>query len=218
MMNLMLHNVISRLNSVSGMRVLKAILEGERSPQKLLQLCDKSIIKNKRDQILASLQGTYKEEHLFALKQAVDCFDFYQTKIAECDEKVDEQITEMNKDKTEPEQLRKTKRIRNNEPLIKDYHKKIVTVMDGKDMTILPGITDYNLLQLIAEIGTDLSKWRTEKHFTSGWVCRQEKTPRVNSLNKAKRRQSLKPEAFFGKRPGLSFKARNWHLGILQDV
>jgi transposase len=169
MMNLMLHNVISRLNSVSGMRVLKAILEGQRDPETLLSLCDKSIIKNKRDQVLAALQGNHKDEHLFALKQALDCYEFYQVKMAECDQKIDEQMAAINKDKTEPEQLGKAKKIRNNQPQIEDYHKKMVTVMDGKDLTILPGITDYNLLQLIGEIGTDLTKWPTEKHFTS-WL------------------------------------------------
>jgi len=169
MMNLMLHNVISRLNSVSGMRVLNAILEGQRDPETLLSLCDKSIIKNKRDQVLAALQGNYKDEHLFGLKQALDCYEFYQVKMTECDQMIDQQMAEINKDKAEPEQMGKAKKIRNNQPQIEDYHKKMVTVMDGKDLTALPGITDYNLLQLIGEIGTDLSKWPTEKHFTS-WL------------------------------------------------
>lgn len=169
LMNIRLHQVIAQIQGASGMRIIKAILEGERDPHKLLVLCEEKIIKNKAEDVIASLQGNYKTEHLFALQQALECYEFFHKKIAVCDGELNEHLKKMTASKNEPSKINKAKPIRHHKPGIEDLHIKMVKVMDGKDVTTLPGITDYNLLQIVAETGNDLSRWPTEKHFTS-WL------------------------------------------------
>lgn len=74
LMNLKLKNVISQLHGVSGRRIIEAIISGDRNPEKLTALCDASILKHKKDRVIASLNGNYKEEHVFMLKQKQDKF------------------------------------------------------------------------------------------------------------------------------------------------
>ena len=89
LMNIKLHNVISKINGVSGMQIINAILYGERSPELLAEFCENSILKNKREKVIASLKGNYKEEYLFLLKQAKEAYEFYQIQIEECDKQID---------------------------------------------------------------------------------------------------------------------------------
>src|SRR6185436_4461750 len=84
-MNVKLHDVISSLVGQSGVRVIEAILEGEREPERLLALCDVQIRKKKAQRVKESLRGTWAEEHLFALRQAVENWQHYQRQIAACD-------------------------------------------------------------------------------------------------------------------------------------
>ena len=189
LMNIRLHQVISQIHGVSGMKVIKAILAGQRDPQKLLELCDLRIIKNKKEDVLASLEGYYKTEHLFALQQQVDCYEFYSKKILQCDKEIDRQLMRMNSNKQKPKNLSKPKPIRHHKPAIKDYHEKMVMIMENKEITALPGITDYNLMQIVAEVGTDLSAWPTEKHFTS-WM---ELSPGKHSSGKLNKKPKKKP-------------------------
>lgn len=86
-MNLHLHNAISDLTGVTGMAIIRAMLSGERDLNKLVKLRDPRC-KQPEEVIKKSLQGNYREEHLFALKQAVEAYDFYQEKIAECDTEI----------------------------------------------------------------------------------------------------------------------------------
>src|SRR6266508_2906491 len=85
-MNLKIHDVISDLTGVSGLKMIEAILAGERRAGELLALCDPQIQKNKAARLRAALEGTWKDEHLFALRQAYALWQFYQKKIAECDQ------------------------------------------------------------------------------------------------------------------------------------
>jgi hypothetical protein len=89
-MNVKLHDVISSLTGASGLAVIRAILAGERDPQALLGLCDIRIRNVKAERVIESLRGNWAEEHLFALKQAVQSFDHYQSQIAECDRQIAE--------------------------------------------------------------------------------------------------------------------------------
>lgn len=86
-MNLHLHNVINDITGVTGMAIIRAILKGERDPDKLAKKRD-SRCANSLEVIKKSLQGNYREDHLFTLKQAVEAYDFFQAKIAECDEEI----------------------------------------------------------------------------------------------------------------------------------
>ena len=86
-MNLHLNNAISDITGVTGMAIVRAILSGERNPNNLAKLRDRRCLQPE-EVIRKSLQGNYRPEHLFALKQAVEAYDFYQQKIAECDEEI----------------------------------------------------------------------------------------------------------------------------------
>ena len=90
-MNVKLQHVISDITGVTGMAILQAILAGERDPQKLAQLRHERC-KNDEATIALALQGNWREDHLFALKQAVDTYRFFHEKLAEVDEKIETQL------------------------------------------------------------------------------------------------------------------------------
>ena len=89
LMNLKLTNVVSDITGVTGMAIVRAIVAGEHNPNTLAQYrnhrCRKSA-----DEIALSLDGNYRTEHLFALKQALQAYDFYQTQIVECDATIEQ--------------------------------------------------------------------------------------------------------------------------------
>ena len=170
-MNLKIHDVISDLTGMSGLKMVEAILAGERNPVALVALCDPQIRKRKAGRLREALEGTWKEEHLFALRQAYELWQFYQKKIAECDQAIEKILVEL----AGPEDPKNpappaTKRGGVNSPEIAGLHGLLWRLCAGKDLTTLPGVADYVLLQLIAEVGTDLEKnWKSEKHFTA-WL------------------------------------------------
>ena len=170
-MNLKIHEVISDLTGTSGLKMVRAIVKGERRPASLLALCDPQIQKKKAGQLLAALEGAWKEEHLFALRQAYELWQFYQNKIAECDEviqKVLQEIAGPEDPGQKPPPALKSGGV--NTPQIAGLHALLWRLCGNKDLTRLPGIADYVLLLLISEVGTDLAKnWKTEKHFTA-WL------------------------------------------------
>ena len=94
-MNLKIHDVISDLTGLSGLKMIEAILAGQRNPIALIALCDGQIQKNKAGRLRAALEGTWKAEHLFALRQAYELWQFYQKKIAECDQAIEAVLKEM---------------------------------------------------------------------------------------------------------------------------
>ncbi len=171
LMNVRLHVVISQLQGVSGMRVIKAILAGERDPGALAALCDTRILKTKKEQLLKSLQGQWHEHHLFALRQAVESYEFCLNQMRACDREIEALLQRLTKDKPpqSPAPGSKPKVVRHNAPQIPDLHRLLITLTGGVDATGLPGISPLNFMKLLGEIGTDLSKWSTAKHFTS-WL------------------------------------------------
>jgi len=169
-MNLKIHDVISDLTGMSGLKMIEAILQGQRNPAALVALCDEQIQKNKAGRLRAALEGTWKNEHLFALRQAYELWQFYQKKIAECDQAIEKVLQELAgpEDPNQPAP-RTPKKGGINSPQITHLHSLLWRLCGAKDPTQLPGIADYVLLQLLAEVGTDLSHWKSEKHFTA-WL------------------------------------------------
>ena len=167
-MNVKLHDVISSLTGTSGLAVIRAILAGERDPQRLLELCDVQIRKKKAQAVRESLRGTWKAEHLFALRQALAGWEFYQSQIGECDHAIEAVLKEMAGpiDPDDPS-YRPRKPASQNAPEIDALHGLLMKLCNTHDATAIPAITDYSLLQLIAEVGTDLRSWPSEKHFTA---------------------------------------------------
>jgi transposase len=169
-MNLKIHDVISDLTGLSGLIMVEAILAGERNAMALIALCDPQIQKRKASALREALEGTWKTEHLFMLRQAHELWQFYQKKIAECDAAIEEVLKEMTgpEDPQAPKPPPTVKRGGVNTPQIAGLHSLLYRLCGGKDATTLPGIADHVLLQVIGEVGTDLGKnWVTEKHFTA---------------------------------------------------
>jgi transposase len=167
-MNIRLPEVLEQIQGASGMSMIRAILAGQRDPQTLLSLCHTSVIKKKSAEVLAALEGFYTDRGLFALRQAYQAYMFYQKQIAECDTALNQVLNRINKDKGD-RQVGHRKAIRHHKPEIDDLGKHMLDLFDGRDATLLPGITDYNWLQIYSETGTDMERWPSEKHFTS-WL------------------------------------------------
>lgn len=187
-MNIRLPEVLSQVHGASGMALITAILAGERDRQKLLSLCNKRVRENKGEEVLKALEGHYTPQGLFALEQAYKAYLFYQDQIHACDKQIQRVLEKINKDKELPPGIADgvRKPIRHNKPRIDHLGKHLLKVFDGRDATKLPGITDYNWLQLYTELGTDLSKWPTEQQFAS-WLGL---SPGQNDSGKRKRSKS----------------------------
>jgi transposase len=181
-MNIRLPEVLDQIHGKSGMAMIMAILEGERDAKKLLSLCDTRLKKNKSEQILKALEGFYTPQGLFALKQAHNAYLFYQQQIAECDNEIAKILFQLNPVDASGKPL-KRKPIRHHSPNINNFGNHMLHLFDGKDATILSGITDYSWFQLYTEVGADLTKWPTEKHFTS-WLAL---SPGQNNSGKKKK-------------------------------
>jgi transposase len=156
-MNLQLHNVVTDITGVTGTKIIQAILAGERNPKTLAAMRDKRC-KNSKETIARSLHGNYRPEHLFSLQQAVELYEFYQQKIADCDQQILEQLKECDASD-------------DNEPGSKPpcSMEEALQRMSGVDLSSINGISTNTALKIIAEIGTDMSRWQTVKHFTS-WL------------------------------------------------
>jgi transposase len=213
MMNIRLHQVISQIQGVSGLKIIEAILSGERDPEKLVLLCEKQILLKKREEVVLSLKGNYKPEHLFALQQALDSWRFYHTKIQECDNQIERLLSVATQGKPPATNLSRAKTIKHHKPAVKNLHEKLGKLLDGRDATVLPGVTDYNLMQLVAETGTDLTKWPSEKHFTS-WLRVAPGQNRSGKINKrAKRRGSTRAGQIFRKAAQSIIQSKHIALG-----
>lgn len=168
-MNIRLKEVLSQIHGTSGLAIIEAILKGERNKETLLKMCHSSIIKNKKQEILKSLNGKYTQAGLFALRQALESYNFYQHKIQQCDKMLDKVIKRMGDGGTDQKQQSPRKPIRHNKPDINNLGISLIKIFGGKDATVLSGITDYTWMQLLSETGTELTRWPSEKHFTS-WL------------------------------------------------
>ena len=169
-MNLQLHHVVSDITGATGMRIIRAIVAGERDPEVLAAFrdirCHSSI-----EVIKAALVGNDRAEHIFALTQSLDLYDFYQTKIEECDRKLEAAVTALTvrADGDVPALPKaRTKRKQVNAPSF-DVRAALYGVL-GTDLTQIHGLGPSLALKLIAECGTDLRAWKSAKHFTS-WLC-----------------------------------------------
>lgn len=171
-MNLLLHNVVSDITGVTGMRIIKAILGGERDTQVLAGMRDRRC-KNSIETIAKSLEGNYRPEHLFSLKQAVETFEFYQTQIAKCDHEIETLLASfdaktMDNPPTRPDTKGSTPSKAKGEASAFNLKDELFRVT-GVDLTKIDGIDSTTVLKVISEIGVDMNRWKSEKHFTS-WL------------------------------------------------
>ncbi|HWB44703.1 MAG TPA: IS110 family transposase [Hyphomicrobiaceae bacterium] len=169
-MNLQIHHVVSDLTGVTGLAIVRAIVAGERDGQKLAELRDPRCRQSK-ECIAAALQGTFKREHLFVLAQALSAYELHQRLLEQCDERIEHKLTELAAHHPVPAQPcppRRRGRPTGNQPTF-EIQSPLHRLCGNVDVTQIPGLAPATALNLIAEVGTDMSRWPTEKHFTS-WL------------------------------------------------
>jgi transposase len=170
-MNMKLAEVVSDITGVTGMAIIKAILAGERDPRRLAGLRNEKC-KRTRAEIARSLEGSWRAEHLFALKQAVELHEFYRQKLRECDAELEVQLRTFT-DRTEGRPLERRpggrgRRHRANDPAFEGVREALYR-MSGADLTVLEGVDENTALVILSEVGPDVSRFPTVKHFTS-WL------------------------------------------------
>lgn len=166
-MNVQLHHVITDITGETGMKIIRAIIEGERDP-KLLAQHRNHRCKNKEDVIEKALSGHYREDHVFSLMQSLKLYEFCREKIRECDEVTEKQLgnIEGRKEIKEEELTNQIKKGKNAPSFNLKAHLVRIT---GIDLTRIPGIEAFTALKIISEIGLDMSHWKSEKQFSS-WL------------------------------------------------
>lgn len=171
-MNVQLSQAVTDITGVTGQAIIRAILSGVRDPQMLASLREPGCKKGE-EEIGKALTGTWREEHLFILKQAVALYDFYTQQIVECDEEI-ERIYALTRPDWEggeikPLTARKrsshSKNARYDTEKIRQHLKRI----SGVDISLVDGFGVSLAQTVIMEVGTDMSKFPSEKHFCS-WL------------------------------------------------
>lgn len=170
LMNIKLHTIISDIDGKTGLLIIEAILSGERNPEVLADLRDKRI-KASREDIIKSLEGYWTTEHLFELRQCYQLYCMHRQMINECDIEIEKQlighiasrnlgiIPEIPKSKRKVSGKHKV-------PFNLTAHLKEILEVD---VTNVFGISELSALTIMSEVGTDMTKWKNENHFTS-WL------------------------------------------------
>jgi transposase len=167
-MNVRLELAVSDVTGKTGLSIIKAILKGQRDPAQLAKLRDRRCAKDEAT-IAKALQGNWRSEHLFALQQSLDAWQFCLKQMRQCDERLHDCLRHMPKRTVDgSEAIRPRFRGRKpNEPTFE--MRGLLTEVIGVDLTAIEGIDAATALTLLAEIGIDMSLFPTEKHFGS-WL------------------------------------------------
>lgn len=166
LMNIKLTEILAQIHGVSGIRMIESIIDGQREPQQLLLLCDKRIIKHKSEEVLKALEGNYNESWLFLLEQNLNMWRIHEQQVLVIDKKIDELLSALEIGKPEIESNIAPKPIRHHAPKVQHLHQKLLNIY-GADPVSISGINDYTLLRLLGEVGNDMERFPTVKHFVS---------------------------------------------------
>ena len=170
LMNVKLHTVISDIDGKTGILIIESILAGERNPEVLADLRDKRI-KASREEIIKSLEGYYTTEHLFELKQCYQLYCTHREMIDECEKEIEKQLGLQiaSRDEGVLPDIPNTKRKASGKSKVSFNLTSYIKEILGVDVTEVVGISELSALTIFAEVGNDMSKWKTEHHFTS-WL------------------------------------------------
>jgi transposase len=167
-MNVQLANVISDISGLTGLAIIQAILDGERNRYKLADLAD-ARIQATREEIARSLEGNWRKELLFILRQELNLYQIYQQQIAECDTALAAHF-EILADKAapgnQPPAAKAGKKAGSNAPTSFDLRGELYRI-SGTDLTQIDGINIMNAQTIITEVGLDMSRFPSEAHFAS---------------------------------------------------
>jgi len=169
-MNLQLHKVISDISGLTGMRIIKSILAGERDPITLAKMRDPRI-KRSAETIAKALEGDYRQEHLFALKQAVEAYEVYQRQIQDCDQEMEAYLAKLDSkvdDNTLPLSEGKSRNRRGNAPHF-DLRSHLYRIT-GVDFTQIHGLDASSVYSIVTEVGLDPNAFPSVKRFTN-WLA-----------------------------------------------
>lgn len=196
LMNIKLSTAVSEIGGVSGMNIIRAIVNGERNPSKLAALRNRGC-KKPEEVFIAALTGNFKEEYLFSLKQNLSLFDFSNAQLDECDKQILAELETYPTITSNPIPLREKdnkvskKFSKNKKPNRNEISFDVRTTLwhkSGVDFTALPGVEANTALLIYAELGgTDTSSWKSAKDFAS-WL----KLCPGNNISGGKRRKSKK--------------------------
>lgn len=168
-MNVQLTNAISDISGETGLRIIDAILSGQRGPEALARLKD-SRIRASHQQLARCLEGHWKDEQLFILEQARLTYAHYQEQLRQCTERIEAQMKALESREVNAGATPKaaTEVAKDKKPARFDLSAELRRVV-GVDLTAIDGIGPVTAQVVLSEIGTDMSRWRTEKHFSS-WL------------------------------------------------
>lgn len=163
-MNIQIDNVLNDITGVTGLAILRAIVAGEHDPRLLAQHRDPRC-RSTQEVIEKSLEGTYLDEHLFELQQALELYDFYSEKIADCESRLHSLYKNTTSSPDYPDSPLPPKKVQKQTETWNELYR-----MCGVDLTRIDGLNVSSVQTIITEVGTDMSKWPTFKHFAS-WLA-----------------------------------------------
>lgn len=166
-MNLQLHKVLSDVTGVTGMRILKAILAGERDAVVLAQM-KHPLVQSSQDTIAQALTGDWRAEHLFTLRQAVELYEVYQQKIEACDQEIEKYMQSLDA-RAEAKDLEARKGGTRRKNQVHFDLRGQLYELTGTDLTSIDGIDAMTAQTVVSESGIDMSRFATEKHYSS-WL------------------------------------------------
>jgi transposase len=170
-MNIQLSQALSDVTGITGQTIIRAIVSGERDPHKLAALRNYRCKKDEQE-IAQALTGTWREEHLFILKQSLELYDFYTHQVEVCDAEIEHAYGLVRPDWKEgklgePPQSKRNSHSKN-APKDVDVRKHLKRIC-GVDITAVHGVSASLAQTIVIEVGTDMSKFPNEKHFCS-WL------------------------------------------------
>ncbi len=170
-MNVRLTSVLSDITGITGMQIIRAIVAGERNPKVLAAFRNRQCAKSPQE-IEKALQGTYKREHIFTLKQAVELYDFYDRQIQACDQELEALYKQIEPPNPTPPSVTPPPTPRHRKPRRNQAHFDLTQALfqlAGVDLTQVDGLDALTVQTILSITGTDMSPWPTSKHFAS-WL------------------------------------------------
>ena len=171
-MNVQLSQALSDVTGETGLVIIRAIVLGERQPEKLAALRDRNC-KKSAEEIGKALTGTWREEHLFIIKQSLELYDFYTKQVEICDAEIDRMyaMTRLDWEEGELKLLPQKKRNSHskNAPQGQAEIRKHLKRISGVDLSMVDGFGVSLAQTVIMEVGTNMNKFPSEKHFCS-WL------------------------------------------------